>query len=115
MVIYGYTYILVDDWQGEIIVKPSIALNSNRDAVREVVGRYKGINPRVFGSTAHGSDTEKSDLDILVDALPDTTLFDLGGMQSELEEMLGVKVEVLTLGDLPEKFRDQVLAEAQPV
>ncbi len=96
-------------------MKPSAALNAKRNAVRETVQRFKAINPRVFGSTAHGADTEKSDLDILVDALPGTTLFDLGELQSELEDMLGVRVDVLTPNDLPVKFREKVLAEAQPV
>ena len=49
------------------------------------------------------------------DALPGTTLFDLGGLQVELEELLGVQVDLLTPGDLPAKFWDQVLAEARPV
>ena len=69
----------------------------------------------VFGSAAHGNDTDGSDLDLLVDPLPGTTLFDLGGLQIELEELLGVPVDLLTPGDLPPKFRDQVLTEARPV
>lgn len=80
-----------------------------------MVARFKATNPRVFGSAAHGSDYDGSDLDILVDALPETTLFDLGELQSELEELLGIRVEVLTPADLPLTFRDQVLAEAQPI
>jgi len=56
-----------------------------------------------------------SDLDLLVDALPGTTLFDLGGLQMALEELLGVRVDVLTPADLPPKFRAQVLAKAEPV
>jgi len=52
---------------------------------------------------------------LLVDALPGATLFDLGGLQVELEELLGVPVDLLTLGDLPQKFRNQVLAESRPV
>ena len=69
----------------------------------------------MFGSVLHGADQDGSDLDLLVDALPGTTLFDLGGLQGELEDLLGVSVDVLTPGDLPAKFRQQVLAEAQPV
>lgn len=57
----------------------------------------------------------KSDLDLLVDPLPGATLFDLGGLQVELEELLGVPVNLLTPGDLPPRFRDAVLSEAKPV
>ena len=80
-------------------MRPSVALALKRAAIREAVHRFHTANPRVFGSVLHGADQDGSDLDLLVDALPGTTLFDLGGLQ----------------GDLQAKFRQQVLAEAQPV
>jgi hypothetical protein len=94
-------------------MKPSIALELKREAVREAANRFHTANPRVFGSVLRGEDQDGSDLDLLVDALPGATLFDLGGLQVELEELLGVPVDLLTPGDLPQKFRDQVLAEAR--
>ena len=96
-------------------MKPSVALESKRGIAREAAGRFRTANLRVFGSVLHGEDQDGSDLDLLVDALPGTTLFDLGVLQIELEELLGVPVDLLTPGDLPPKFRDQVLAEAVPV
>jgi uncharacterized protein len=96
-------------------VKPSVALEKNREAVRAAVSRFRAANPRVFGSVLHGEDRDGSDIDILVDALPGATLFDLGGLQIELEEILGVKVEVLTPGEISHYFRDRVLAEAKPI
>ena len=96
-------------------MKPSALLQQHRIPIREAASRFAVANPRVFGSVLHGQDAEGSDLDLLVDALPGTTLFDLGGLQFELEEMLGIRVDLLTPGDLPLKFRDKVLAEARPV
>lgn len=96
-------------------MKPSVALDQKRSAVRDAASRFRTANPRVFGSVLHGDDRDGSDLDLLVDALPGTTLFDLGGLQVELEELLGVPVDLLTPGDLPPKYRDQILAEASPV
>lgn len=96
-------------------MKPSAALELKRDAVREATRRFHAANPRVFGSALHGIDEDGSDLDLLVDALPGATLFDLGGLQVELEELLGVPVDLLTPDDLPAKFRERVLAEARPV
>lgn len=52
-------------------------------------------------------DTEDSNLDILVDPMPETTLFDLGGLQDALAEALNVKVDVKTPGDLPERISDR--------
>ncbi len=80
-----------------------------------MVGRFCAANPRVFGSALHGTDRDGSDLDILVDAMPGATLFDLGGLQDELQTLLGVPVDLLTPGDLPLKFRAQVVAEARAV
>lgn len=96
-------------------MKPSLALAEKRDIVREMAGRFRATNVRVFGSVLHGVDSDDSDLDLLVDPLPGATLFDLGGLQVELEALLGVPVDLLTPGDLPEKFRARVLAEARPV
>ncbi|CAG9187214.1 hypothetical protein LMG23994_06658 [Cupriavidus pinatubonensis] len=76
---------------------------------------HRASNPRVFGSVVHGDDTEGSDLDLLIDPTPDTTLFDIGAIRLELLQLLGVPVDVLTPKALPEKFRATVLAEAVPV
>ena len=96
-------------------MRPSVVLDMNRSAVREAVSRFRTANLRVFGSVLHGTDRDGSDLDLLVDALPGATLLDLGGLQDDLESLLGVHVDLLTPGDLPPKFRARVLAEAQPV
>jgi uncharacterized protein len=96
-------------------VKPSAVLEMHRAAIRRIVTANKATNPRVFGSVVRGEDEEGSDLDLLVDVLPGATLFDLGGIQYELQELLGVRVDLLTPGDISERFRTLVLAEAMPV
>jgi uncharacterized protein len=96
-------------------VKPSKALHLHRDEVRRLVEQRRARNPRVFGSVLHGRDGEDSDLDILVDPVPGATLFDLGGLQVALEDLLGIRVDLLTPGDLPQQLRERVLREAVPV
>lgn len=96
-------------------MRPSIVLDLKRSAVRDAANRYRVANPRVFGSALWGTDQDGSDLDLLVDAPPGTTLFDLGGLQDELETLLGIRVDLLTPADLSPKFRARVLAEARPV
>jgi uncharacterized protein len=96
-------------------MRPSTALNQHRATIRSVVMSYRAANPRVFGSVVHGSDTEQSDLDILIDPKADTTLMDIANIQLDLERLLGVSVDVLTPKALPIKFRGIVLAEAVPV
>lgn len=96
-------------------MRPSVVLDLKRNAIREATNRYRVANPRIFGSVLHGEDLDGSDLDLLVDALPGATLFDLGGLHDELETLLGVPVDLLTPADLPPKIRAVVLAEAQPI
>ena len=84
-------------------------------AIRRLVSRHRAANPRLFGSVLRGADGRDSDIDILVDALPGATLFDLGGLQQDLQDLLGAPVDLLTPRDLPQTFRDRVLAEARPI
>ena len=96
-------------------MKPSIALQANREAIRKIVAGHRASNPRIFGSVLEGCDTEGSDLDLLIDPTPETTLFDIGAIRHELLELLGVPVDVLTPKALPDTFRATVLAQAVPV
>lgn len=96
-------------------MKPSQILAERRSEILAIASKYRVRNLRIFGSVLHGKDTETSDIDFLVDTLPGTSLFDLGGLQEELEEQLAVKVDVRTPGDLSKYFRDKVLAEAKPL
>jgi predicted nucleotidyltransferase len=96
-------------------VKPSEVLALRRDLIRRVIEAHHARNARIFGSVVQGRDTEDSDLDILVDPTPETTLFDLGAIRHELETLLGIRVDVLTPKALPEKIRAQVLAQAHPL
>lgn len=96
-------------------MKPSDALRINRAAIRRVVEAHRASNVRVFGSVAHGDDTDGSDLDLLIDPSPETTLFDIGAIRHELRTLLGVPVDVLTPMALPDSLREVVLADAVPV
>jgi predicted nucleotidyltransferase len=69
----------------------------------------------VFGSVLRGTDDDVSDVDLLVDTTESTTLLDLGAIQYEVSQLLGVGVDVLTPGALPDKWRERVLREAQPI
>ncbi|MDD3518249.1 MAG: nucleotidyltransferase family protein [Chromatiales bacterium] len=96
-------------------MRPSIALQLHRDAIREIVERHHARNARIFGSVLHGQDTENSDLDILVDTTDETSLLDIGHITVELTELLGVEVDVLTPSALPDRWKQAVLHEAQAV
>ena len=96
-------------------MKPLEALTQNRDAIRTIVSRFRVTNPRVFGSVVHGNDKEGSDLDLLVDALHGVTLVDLCSLQNQLQDLLGISVDLRTPEDISTWFRDEVLSEATPL
>lgn len=96
-------------------MKPSEALQSHREDIRHIVAEHRACNPRIFGSVLRGSDAEGSDLDILVDGTPETSLLDLARIERQLSALLGVPVDVRTPLDLPKTFRDQVVTEASPI
>ena len=96
-------------------MKPSEVLTEHRDALRRLILEAGMANPRLFGSVLHGDDAEGSDLDILVDPSPSTSLLDIAKLQLRLEAEVGVKVDLRTPGFLSPAFRQLVLAEALPV
>jgi hypothetical protein len=98
-----------------VCMRPSEVLPEHRDAIRRMVLESGMANPRLFGSVAHGEDSETSDLDLLVDPSPETSLLDIAKLQIRLEAVTGIKIDLLTPKALPGSFRDKVLTEAVPV
>ena len=96
-------------------MRPSVALEANRQAIREIVAKHRAANPRVFGSAARGEDRDDSDLDLLVDALPGLTYDDMDGLKEELEGLLGLKVDVVTEASMRPRIRAKAMAEALPL
>lgn len=96
-------------------MRPSQALALHRARIRQIALSHHVRDIRVFGSSLRGEDLDGSDLDLLVEPTAETTLFDIGAIRFELKQLLGLEIDVLTPDALPEKFRAQVLEEAQPV
>ncbi len=96
-------------------MRPSEALALHRSRIREIALSHRVLDVRVFGSASRGEDGDASDLDLLVEPTPETTLFDIGAIRFELRQLLGMEIDVLTPDALPEAFRAQVLREATPL
>ena len=93
----------------------ALALHRTRIRIREIALSHRVLNVRVCGSAMRHDDVPDSDLDLLVEPTPQTTLFDIGAIRFELKQLLGIDIDVLTPNALPDKFRADVLAEAQPI
>ena len=90
-------------------------LQEKRDDILKAAAERGAFNVRVFGSVVRGEDSSESDLDLLVDLEPNRSLFDLGGLLADLEDLLGCRVDVVTEKGLHWYIRDRVLSEAQPL
>jgi len=93
----------------------SEVIGDKRDAILALAAKYGASNVRVFGSVAEGEANEASDVDFLVDLEPDRSLFDLGGLLMDLQELLGRKVDVVTEPGLHWYIRQKVLHQARPL
>ncbi len=89
--------------------------SGKREDVLRIAARYGARNVRIFGSVARGEADSDSDLDVLVDLEPGRSLFDLGGLLMELQELFGCRVDVVTERGLRPRIRERVLREAVPL
>ncbi len=88
----------------------------HREKAREMVAKHGFTNPRVYGSMTVDEDRVDSDLDVLVGIFPGTTLFDLGSLQFELQELVGINQNSITpVTSLNVVCAIKVLAPAKPV
>ena len=90
-------------------------LLDKRDEILEIAKRHGAYNVRVFGSMARGEATPDSDVDLLVDVLPEHSPWFPGGLLTDLEKALGRRVEVAEPEALHWYIRGRVLAEAVPL
>jgi predicted nucleotidyltransferase len=90
-------------------------VQARREDILRTATQHGAYNVRVFGSVARGNADERSDLDLLVDMEPGRSLFDLGGLLVDLEELLGCSVDVVTEKGLRDRIRSRVLQEAIPL
>ena len=94
---------------------PDELLRGKRDEILRIAAKYGARSVRLFGSLARGEADAQSDLDFLVELEPGKSLLDLGGVQYELESLLGCRVDVVTERGLKARIRERVLREAVPL
>ena len=87
-------------------------LKSYRQEISRIAAQYGAYNIRIFGSVARNEADSNSDIDFLVELEPGRSLFDLGGLLMDLQNLLGCPVDVVTEKGLKKRIRQQVLKEA---
>lgn len=89
-----------------------VALPAIREDVLRIAAAHGAANVRVFGSVGRGEQGASSDFDLLIDMAEGRSLFDLIALSNDLEESLGVDIDVVTEASLSPYLRDRVLGEA---
>ncbi len=87
-------------------------VKEKRADILALAAKHGARNVRVFGSVARGDADEQSDIDVLVQMEPGRSLLDLGGLQYDLEQLLGCRVDVVTEQGLKARLREKILSEA---
>lgn len=90
-------------------------IQSRREEILSIAAKHGALNLRVFGSIARGDARPDSDLDLLIDLAPKRSAWFPGGFISDLEELLGRKIDVATERSLHWVIRDEVLRDARPL
>ena len=93
----------------------SEVISNQKEQVLALAAKYGASNVRIFCSVALGTADADSDIDFLVDMEKGRSLFDLGGLLMELQELLGRKVDVVTENGLHWYIKEKVLSEAKPI
>lgn len=91
------------------------ALNIDETALARFCQRHHIRRLSLFGSQLKGTPRPDSDVDLLVEFEPEhiPSLIGIAGMEIELSELLGKKVDLRTAGDLSRYFRDEVVRTAE--
>ncbi len=93
-------------------VSSSVLASGKREDINRIAAAHGARNVRVFGSSRSGASSDARDLDLLVDMSNGRSILDLVALGNELEEALGVAVDVVTEKSLSPYLRDRILAEA---
>lgn len=100
-----------------MVARPSKLVEKYRPQIQSILARYRATNPRVFGSVAAGTDHLGSDLDLLISDPPEgpLSIMSLGGINAELEDLLGIGVDVVVDSDLSGPKRRAIIEQARPL
>ena len=90
-------------------------LKTRRNQILEIAQKHGAHNLRVFGSVARGEGNEESDIDFLVEVGPAHSAWFPAGLVADLEDLLGVPVDVVTEDGLHWYIKERVLEEARPL
>jgi predicted nucleotidyltransferase len=96
-------------------MSPETILKARRYQILNLCAKYGASNVRVFGSVARGEADESSDIDLIVDFDPERSLLDHAALWLELQELVGVRVDVVSSRGLKPRIRERVLQEAVPL
>ncbi|MEX0646969.1 MAG: nucleotidyltransferase family protein [Balneolaceae bacterium] len=89
-------------------------LENIKKKIRPILKKYGIKKAGIFGSSARG-DAVVNDLDLLVKIDKKISLLEFIGIQQELEDNLGMKVDLVEYDAIKPALKDDILREEEPV
>ncbi len=99
------------EWHNTVVGMDEL-LRAKREEILRIAATHGAHNVRVFGSVARGEARQDSDVDFLVEMERGRSLFDLGGLLMDLQELLDRPVDIVTEKGLRDRIRSRVLRDA---
>lgn len=90
-------------------------LEEIKNIIKPILIKYDVIKASIFGSYARGETTKNSDIDILIEIEGEKSLLDLVALKSELEELLGIKVDLVEFNTIHPELKQTILTEQVPI
>jgi predicted nucleotidyltransferase len=90
-------------------------IQDKKEQILALAAKHGASNIRVFGSVVNSTADENSDIDFLVDLEKGRSLFDLGGLLADLQQLFDRNVNVTTEDSLHWYIKNHILSEAEPI
>jgi len=86
-----------------------------KEKILPILQRHGVKKVGLFGSFVRDEMREDSDIDILVEIENDMSLLDFVGLKLEIEEALGMKVDLVEYSTIKPLLRERIMSEQVPI
>ncbi len=90
-------------------------MDERMEKLKEILKKHGAVKVEIFGSYARGDANPESDLDVIVEFRERKSLLELIGIEQELEDALGMKIDLLTESSINPYLRERIKKEAKVV
>jgi len=104
-----------DAAKGDVEKRPTQRLEENKEQFLRILKEFGAENPRLYGPSADGQDSDKTGPYLLVDAKEGARVVDLGRIRRLVRDLIGAGVTIRTPDALPAETRSEILSKVRPI